>query len=263
MSGNGPESMLALQHSCDLGEPATEVLAVRKDVEASRWALAGHGLLRVLIADGNRDAADSLSMLVKRWGHDVRQAYDGPTALEMTSAYRPDVLFLEMALPRMDGCQLAGHVRSQPCFKDTLLIALTGYADQAHRRLGEEAGFDLYLSKTTELSAFQSLLWLEKARLARSRERAEPADGNDRSADQRVHINHEYGGSSMLVLSRKSQESVMVGGSDGFERRLKVTVLEIRDGRVRLGFEIDADVPVHRLEVWERSRPNGRPHAVR
>ena len=67
----------------------------------------------------------------------------------------------------------------------------------------------------------------------------------------------------MLVLSRKSQESVMVGGSDGFERRLKVTVLEIRDGRVRLGFEIDADVPVHRLEVWERIRPNGRPHAVR
>ena len=120
MSGNGPESMLALQHSCDLGEPATEVLAVRKDVEASRWALAGHGLLRVLIADGNRDAADSLSMLVKRWGHDVRQAYDGPTALEMTSAYRPDVLFLEMALPRMDGCQLAqptvlqGHAPYRP-----------------------------------------------------------------------------------------------------------------------------------------------------
>jgi len=56
----------------------------------------------------------------------------------------------------------------------------------------------------------------------------------------------------MLVLSRKSQEAVVVGGSEGFERMLKVTVLEINSGTVRLGFEIDKGVPVHRLEVWER-----------
>jgi len=56
----------------------------------------------------------------------------------------------------------------------------------------------------------------------------------------------------MLVLSRKNKESVVVGGSNGFERMLKVTVLEIRGSIVRLGFEADADVPVHRLEVWER-----------
>jgi carbon storage regulator CsrA len=56
----------------------------------------------------------------------------------------------------------------------------------------------------------------------------------------------------MLVLSRKSRESVMVGGSTGFERTLKITVLEVGNGRVRLGFEADADLPVHRLEVWER-----------
>jgi len=58
----------------------------------------------------------------------------------------------------------------------------------------------------------------------------------------------------MLVLSRKSQESVVIGGSGGFERVLKVTVLEIKGERVRLGFEADADVPVHRSEVWERIR---------
>jgi carbon storage regulator len=56
----------------------------------------------------------------------------------------------------------------------------------------------------------------------------------------------------MLVLSRKSQESVIVGGSAGFERVLTVTVLEIRGHCVRLGFEVDGDVPVHRSEVWER-----------
>ncbi len=56
----------------------------------------------------------------------------------------------------------------------------------------------------------------------------------------------------MLVLTRKSQESVVVGGGDGFHRLLKVTVLAINGGRVRLGFEADASVPVHRGEVWER-----------
>ncbi len=58
----------------------------------------------------------------------------------------------------------------------------------------------------------------------------------------------------MLVLSRKSMESVVVGGAGRLERILKVTVLEIKNGRVRLGFEADASVPVHRSEVWERIR---------
>jgi carbon storage regulator CsrA len=64
----------------------------------------------------------------------------------------------------------------------------------------------------------------------------------------------EKGGSTMLVLSRKIQESVVVGGSDGSEQMLKVTVLEIASGKVRLGFEVDKTVPVHRWEVWERIR---------
>ena len=63
----------------------------------------------------------------------------------------------------------------------------------------------------------------------------------------------------MLVLSRKSREAVVVGGSVGFERLLKVTVLEIRGGTVRLGFEIAEDVPVHRLEVWEKIQARDPP----
>ena len=56
----------------------------------------------------------------------------------------------------------------------------------------------------------------------------------------------------MLVLTRKSSEAVVVGGSEGFESLLRVTVLEITPGKVRLGFDVDKEVPVHRLEVWER-----------
>jgi carbon storage regulator len=65
----------------------------------------------------------------------------------------------------------------------------------------------------------------------------------------------------MLVLTRKNQESVVVGGSGGFERVLKVTVLEIGRGKVRLGFEAEADVPVHRSEVWERLGAGVRPES--
>ena len=63
----------------------------------------------------------------------------------------------------------------------------------------------------------------------------------------------------MLVLSRKHSESVVVGDLNGFERLLKVTVLDIRGGKVRLGFEASADFPVHRWEVWERIRAGDRP----
>jgi carbon storage regulator CsrA len=62
----------------------------------------------------------------------------------------------------------------------------------------------------------------------------------------------------MLVLSRKSRQSVVVGGADGFHRLLKVTVLDIRGTNVKLGFEVDASVPVHRSEVWERINGNGQ-----
>jgi carbon storage regulator len=63
----------------------------------------------------------------------------------------------------------------------------------------------------------------------------------------------------MLVLSRKSQEAVVVGSAGGFEQLLKVTVLDIRGNRVRLGFDVADDIPVHRLEVWERIRAGAQP----
>ena len=62
----------------------------------------------------------------------------------------------------------------------------------------------------------------------------------------------------MLVLSRRTQEAVVVGGTAGFERMLKVTVLEVDRGKVRLGFDVDKDVPVHRWEVWERIQAGDR-----
>ena len=66
----------------------------------------------------------------------------------------------------------------------------------------------------------------------------------------------------MLVLSRKPLEAVAVGGADGGEYLLKVTVLEIKHGRVRLGFEAPAEIPVHRWEIWERIHSDDLPIKV-
>ena len=66
----------------------------------------------------------------------------------------------------------------------------------------------------------------------------------------------------MLVLSRKSRESVVIGGDDGLHRLLKVTVLGIHGTDVKLGFEVDREVPVHCTEEWERTRVNGQPLGV-
>ncbi len=65
-------------------------------------------------------------------------------------------------------------------------------------------------------------------------------------------------GATMLVLTRRNKESVVVGGADGVQRMLKVTVLEIRGEKVKLGFDVDPDIPVHRLEVWERIHNGGQ-----
>jgi carbon storage regulator CsrA len=86
---------------------------------------------------------------------------------------------------------------------------------------------------------------------------ASSAPGDTQTKSGQSVIQEE--GLSMLVLTRKNNEAVMVGGARGFERMLKITVLEIIGGKVRLGFEVDREVPVHRWEVWERLRAIGRP----
>jgi CheY-like chemotaxis protein len=135
-------------------------------------------MLRVLVVDDNRDAADTLAVLVKRWGHRPRVAYDGAVALIMAIDDPPDVLFLDIGMPELDGFQLARQLRRQVRFADTLLVAVTGWADPAHRRLWQEA-FDCYLIKPVNPPLLENLL-RDRAWLGRSRIGGLEADYNDR-----------------------------------------------------------------------------------
>jgi CheY-like chemotaxis protein len=108
--------------------------------------------------DDCRDGADTCATLLRLWGHDARVAYDGPAAVRAAELFRPDAFLLDVALPGIDGCGLARQFRREADFRDALLIAVSGYADPAHRKLGDEAGFDHYLIKPVEPTVLQQLL---------------------------------------------------------------------------------------------------------
>jgi CheY-like chemotaxis protein len=113
---------------------------------------------RVLVVDDNLDAAESLAMLLKVEGHETRTAHDGPSALEAAEAFRPEVVFLDIGLPRMDGYEVARRLRAQPSSAGMVLVALTGYGQEEDRRRTEEAGFDAHLVKPADPEMVQQLL---------------------------------------------------------------------------------------------------------
>ena len=93
------------------------------------------------MVEDNVDAADSLSMLLRLYGHEVQVARTGPTALEMASASRPDVVLLDIGLPGMDGYQVAQHLREKPEFKNVMMCALTGFTpSEADRSVSRKRG---------------------------------------------------------------------------------------------------------------------------
>jgi two-component system, chemotaxis family, CheB/CheR fusion protein len=111
--------------------------------------------LRILIVDDNPDAALGLGMLLDHYGHAVELAADGSAALEKAASFAPDVLLLDIGLPRLNGYDVARQVRASGD-KKPLLIAVTGYCDAEQRCV--EAGFDAHLLKPADLEYLQSLL---------------------------------------------------------------------------------------------------------
>jgi PAS domain S-box-containing protein len=116
---------------------------------------AGH---RLLVVDDNRDAAESLAILLRMQGHEVRVANDGVSALEIIKAYRPALVLLDLGMPKMDGYEVARRLRRQPGLENVRLAALTGWGQQEDRRRSAEAGFDHHFVKPVEPAVIQELV---------------------------------------------------------------------------------------------------------
>lgn len=113
---------------------------------------------KVLIADDNQDAADSLALVVRMWGYRVHVAHSGATALELARRERPDACILDIGMPELSGYELARQIRAERWGRPTLLLALTGWAQAEDVERARAAGFDAHLTKPVELTRLQALL---------------------------------------------------------------------------------------------------------
>jgi len=114
--------------------------------------------LHVLIVDDNRDVADSTAVLLRAAGCNVDLAYDGEEALRSVRALRPDAVLLDIGLPKIDGYQVAEHIRAERAKRGPLIIALSGYGQDEHRVRSRQAGFDYHIVKPIEPAALTGLL---------------------------------------------------------------------------------------------------------
>jgi CheY-like chemotaxis protein len=130
--------------------------------------------LRVLVVDDNRDAADSLGVLLDVLGYEVRVAHDGNAALEAVGRFDPVLVLLDLGMPEMDGYEVARRLRAGPGGHALVIVALTGWGQEEDRQRSRAAGFDHHLVKPTDIDALQHLL----AEVAQAQARGGDGDGD-------------------------------------------------------------------------------------
>lgn len=113
---------------------------------------------RLLIVDDNQDAARMLHLLVEDFGSEARMAADGVEAIAIAADYLPEIVLMDLGMPRMNGYEAAGHIRSQSWGKDMILVALTGWGQEKDRQRIMQAGFDRHLVKPASLEQLRELL---------------------------------------------------------------------------------------------------------
>ena len=113
---------------------------------------------KILVADDNRDAATSLAMLLEMEGHEVRRAYDGVEAVQIADDFHPDVVLLDIGMPRLDGYGAARELRTRDWARGVLLLALTGWGQSEDKLMAREAGFDHHLVKPVDPDRLRDLI---------------------------------------------------------------------------------------------------------
>ena len=114
--------------------------------------------LRILVVEDQHDSADPLGLLLEFWGHQVAVVYEGELALELATTFRPDVVFLDIVLPGIDGCEVARQLRQLPGLENVLLAAITGYSQETDELRCQEAGIDYYFLKPVDPAELKQLL---------------------------------------------------------------------------------------------------------
>ena len=114
--------------------------------------------LRVLIVDDNRDGADALGLLVEALGHQVHVTYSGTQALDVATTFRPDLMFVDLLMPDMNGWDLVTHIRQRPAFTHTRIVAITGLKDEQSQDLATKTGCNAVFVKPVALADIKTAL---------------------------------------------------------------------------------------------------------
>jgi CheY-like chemotaxis protein len=127
---------------------------------------------RILVVDDNDDAAATLALLLSLMGHETRTANNGVDAIEVAELFHPDVALLDIGMPKLNGYDAARRIRQKPWGREMLLVALSGWGQEADRTKSSGAGFDHHLVKPVDVAEIQRLI-AQRHSVHRSAQRAE------------------------------------------------------------------------------------------
>jgi len=156
----------AASDGIDLGSEFTvrlPLMSVAVDTSATQEAGEKNGRAlpirrNILIADDNQDALESLALMLRMEGHEVHCASDGEEALLLAGQRRPEIVVLDVGMPKLDGCEVARRIRAEAWGRDAVLVALTGWGQEVDRRRSREAGFDMHLVKPVDPATLCDML---------------------------------------------------------------------------------------------------------
>ncbi len=157
--GTGSEFVIRLplfiRERLESGQPLQPLSALEQSMTNAEGTRTQR---RILVADDNNDALESLATLLQLSGHEVYTAANGAVALESAEQHRPEVVLLDIGMPKLDGYEVARRIRAQPWGQRITLVALTGWGQDSDRRRSQEAGFDSHLVKPLDLDKLTELL---------------------------------------------------------------------------------------------------------
>lgn len=168
--GHGSKFTFRLPALADTGEPMPTA-------NAGTTLAVSTASQRILVVDDNQDAAESTAILLRFEGHEVRTAFDGPSALTLAQAFRPQVVLIDIGLPGLDGYEVARRLRELPELENPFLVAITGYGQSEDRDQSREAGFDEHWVKPVALDRLKTMA-------AIGPNRAPPAQATYNSTEQ-------------------------------------------------------------------------------
>ena len=157
-TGRGTEILVRLPRALEPGAFSSETAAASHPRSTPLLGVPKARARRVLVVDDNEDALEAMADALLELGHTVETACDGPGALGLLQRYTPDVAFLDVGLPVMDGYELARRIREDQRFARTVLVAVTGYGQKRDRAQAREAGFDAHLVKPVDLRAIEEII---------------------------------------------------------------------------------------------------------